>query len=163
MLISHTTVWFKIKLTLFKTQIFHKWDSIMKLFEHFNILIKHDTLKWCCESGIEIDAEILKRGPFLDKQWKIKLQTRKTDGAVTIDVLYLHSCTDFFDDCAGCMMIPQYNMMPPIKLHRVYVRVKWFLTICQKRTPISPIISTSILMPLSPNPPKVSHVVNIVK
>ncbi len=40
---------------------------------------------WCGESGIKIDAQILKQWPFFDKQSRKKLHTRKTNGAVPID------------------------------------------------------------------------------
>ncbi len=53
----------------------------MNLFEH----IKHDILG-CGESGIKVDAQILIQGPFFGQTVKKNLHTRKTNGAVCIDV-----------------------------------------------------------------------------
>ncbi len=48
---------------------FHeKWHNIMHFLE---ILINHDILRGCCESGIKIDAQILKGDPFRTKSQQI--------------------------------------------------------------------------------------------
>ena len=72
----------KINLTLFKTHVSHKWKSIMNLFDNiYKAYLGYNVVK----SGIKIDAQILKQGPFFDKQSRKILHTRKTNGVVPID------------------------------------------------------------------------------
>ncbi len=45
-LVPFNTEWFKINLTLFKTHVSHKWDSIMNLFEHIYKAWYHGMMWW---------------------------------------------------------------------------------------------------------------------
>ncbi len=88
----------------------------------------HQNWCWNTETGALFGQTVKKNFTHTQNQW----------GCSHRHVYKRRSCTDIsIIDFAVCRMIPQYNTIPPRRLHRVYVRVKWFLTICQKRTPIS--------------------------
>ncbi len=67
------TVWFKINLTLFLKLTF--LTNGITIIIYLKIFINHDILGGCGESGIKIDAQILKQEPFSDKQSKTNLHT----------------------------------------------------------------------------------------
>ncbi len=98
--ISRCTVWFKINLTLFKSHISCKWLNMVNLLMIFK---RCGILGGCGESGIKIDAQILK--------WEPKIVKRYTH-VKSMDCYSIHlcttrqSCTDIsIIDCAVCISI----------------------------------------------------------
>ena len=73
-----------------------------------------------------------------------------------------HALIFRYIDWSMCIMIPQYNTVPLTRLHRVLCVCKTVFNYLSEKDSHF-FTSTSILMPLSPNPPKVLHFVNIFK
>ena len=133
------TVWFKINLTLFETDISHKLSNIMNLFWKY----LETRISW--KDVVKVASKLMLKywnwSTFRTNSQFFFLHTCISYGAVTIDQCTTthHALTLWFIDLAVCMMIPRYKYSTsnPTRLHRLCVHAKWFLTICQKRAPIS--------------------------
>ncbi len=51
--------------------------------------------------------------------------------------VYVHWHFEYRLCCVRCYLRGYHGTIPPMRLHRLYVCVKWLFTICQKRNPIS--------------------------
>ncbi len=106
------TEWFKINLTLSKTHVSHKWESVMNLFEHIYKAWYlgmmwwkwHQNWGWNTETRALFGQTVKKNFTHTQNQWDCSHR----------HVYKRHSCTDIsIIDFAVCRMIPQYNTIPP--------------------------------------------------